>query len=98
MPQLRSFWLQSLLIELSMKSLTPPILYCDNIGATYLTANPFFHARTKHIEIDVHFVRDLVSTKALSIRLISFKDHIADTFTKPLPTTKFLLLRQSQSS
>ena len=85
-------WLQSLLTELGMKSTIPPVLWCDNIGATYLTANPLFHARTKHIEINVHFVRDLVSTKALSIRFISSKDQVADTFTKPLPTPKFNLL------
>ena len=75
-----------------MKSTIPPVLWCDNIGATYLIANPLFHARTKHIEIDVHFVRDLVSTKALSICFISSKDQVADTFTKPLPTPKFNVL------
>jgi hypothetical protein len=88
-------WLQSLLTELGMKSTTPPVLWCDNIGATYLTANPLFHARTKHIEIDVHFVRDLVSTKALCICFISSKDQVANTFTKPLPTAKFNVLRDT---
>uniref|UniRef100_A0A2N9EH56 Reverse transcriptase Ty1/copia-type domain-containing protein n=1 Tax=Fagus sylvatica TaxID=28930 RepID=A0A2N9EH56_FAGSY len=88
-------WLQSLLSELGILPSTPPILWCDNIGATYLAANPIFHARTKHIEIDVHYVRDLVSAKALSIRFVSSKDQIADTFTKPLPTTKFNLLRDN---
>uniref|UniRef100_A0A2N9ETF7 Reverse transcriptase Ty1/copia-type domain-containing protein n=1 Tax=Fagus sylvatica TaxID=28930 RepID=A0A2N9ETF7_FAGSY len=88
-------WLCSLLSELGLVSSTPPLLWCDNIGATYLTANPLFHARTKHIEIDVHFVRDLVASKALSIRFISSKDQLADTFTKPLPMAKFTLLRDN---
>ena len=54
-------WIQSLLQELGVQS--PPVarLWCDNIGATYLSANPMFHAQTKHIEIDYHFVRERVA-------------------------------------
>jgi hypothetical protein len=58
------------------------------MGATYLSANPI-HARTKHIEIDFHFVRERVASKHLEIRFISFKDQVADGFTKALPTRQF---------
>lgn len=58
------------------------VLWCDNIGATYLSANPIFHARTKHIEVDFHFVRERVAQKLLDIRIIYSKDQIADGFTK----------------
>ncbi|PKI60653.1 hypothetical protein CRG98_018954 [Punica granatum] len=50
-------WLQSLLKELGISQHHPPTLWCDNISAIYLTVNPIFHARTKHIEIDYHFLK-----------------------------------------
>nr|GEU34299.1 Gag/Pol polyprotein [Tanacetum cinerariifolium] len=49
-------WLQALLNELGICSSSTPILWCNNLGATYFSANPIFHARTKHVEIDYHFV------------------------------------------
>ena len=62
-----------------------PCLWCDNLGATYLSAYPVFHARTKHIEIDYHFVRERVAKKLLQVQFVSSKDQIADGFTKVLP-------------
>jgi hypothetical protein len=86
-------WIQSLLRELGVFLSAAPILYCDNIGTTHLTSNPAFHARTKHIEIDHHFVRDLVAQKSLTVKFLSTKDQIADVFTKPLVSTRFETLR-----
>jgi hypothetical protein len=48
---------QTLLKELGVKGPKFGQLWCDNLGVTYLSTNPVFHARTKHIEIDFHFVR-----------------------------------------
>jgi histone deacetylase 1/2 len=88
-------WLQSLLRELGISQEHPPVLWCDNIGATYLSWNPVFHARMKHIEVDFHFVRERVARKLLSIRFISSKDQIADIFTKPLPLPLFEACRRN---
>lgn len=49
-------WIQTLLKELQIPQPRAAILWCDNIGATYLSSNPVFHARTKHIEVNYHFV------------------------------------------
>jgi hypothetical protein len=71
----------------------PPTLWCNNIGATYLFTNPAFHARTKHIEIDFHFVCDKVASNTLVVRFISTKDNLADIFTKPTAFSPFSLMR-----
>ena len=81
-------WIKSLLRELRI-SLPAPILWCDNIGATYLSANPVFHARMKHIEIDFHFVCEQVAARQLRVSIISSQDQTADLLTKQ----RFQLLR-----
>jgi len=86
-------WLQYLLTDLQILSASAPIIWCDNLGATYLSANLVFHARTKHVEVDYHFVRDRVAKKEIQIRFISSRDQLADVFTKPLPTSSFTAFR-----
>lgn len=78
-------WVQTLLAEIGVKAPRSARLWCDNLGATYLSANPVFHARTKHIEVDYQFVRERVSQGLLQVWFISTKDQVADGFTKALP-------------
>jgi histone deacetylase 1/2 len=77
-------WMEKLIRELGIPLRQRTCIWCDNLGATYLSANLVFHARTKHIEIDFHFVRERVAEKLLDIRFISTKDQVADGFTKTL--------------
>jgi histone deacetylase 1/2 len=81
-------WIQRLLTELGVPHSPVARLWCDNIGAKYLSANPIFHARTKHIEIDFYFVRERVAQKLLDIRFINTNDQVADGFTKPISASK----------
>jgi hypothetical protein len=85
MPQHEIIWVQLVLGELGVGQTRTACLWCDNLGATYLSANPVFHARTKHIEVDFHFVREHVANKLLEARFIPSGDQVADGFTKPLP-------------
>ena len=54
-------WLRQLLSELQSPLQRATLVYCDNISAVYMSANPVQHQRTKHIEIDLHFVREHVA-------------------------------------
>jgi hypothetical protein len=71
-------------MELGISQTTLARLWCDNLGATYLSANPTFHARMKHVEVDYHFIRERVTRGLLDIRFISINDQVADGFTKAL--------------
>lgn len=77
-------WVQSLLRDLGIYLHLPHTLWCDNLRATYLSSNAILHSRTKHIEVDFHFVRDRVLAKSLNVSFISSRDHIADSLTKVL--------------
>lgn len=88
-------WVRKLLDELGISHPQAACLWCDNIGAKYLSENPVFHARTKHIEIDFHFVREQVNMKQLDVCFISSADQLADGFTKPLATRPFHWFRSN---
>jgi hypothetical protein len=82
-------WIQALLHELDIFLSSTPKLWCENIGATYMLVNLVFNARTKHVKIDFHFVRDRVANKSLEIFFIPRSDQLADVLTKPLVSTRF---------
>lgn len=85
-------WLQGLLKEMKISIKGAPILWCDNLSASALASNPIYHARTKHIELDVHFIRDKVMQKQIEIRYVPSHDQVADCLTKGLSPSRFHFL------
>ncbi|GKB74746.1 ribonuclease H-like domain-containing protein [Tanacetum coccineum] len=65
----KTAWLHNLLCELHSRLSTATLVYCDNVSAVYLSANPVQYQRTKHIEIDIHFVRDMVTAGQAGMRI-----------------------------
>ena len=88
-----ALWVQTLLHELT-DPFSNPIVYRDNQSAVLLAHNPILHTRTKHMEIDpFFFVREKILAKQLSIVHIPGTDQWADILTRPVSTSKFLLMR-----
>ena len=86
-------WLSYLFRDLGIPLTAPPSLFCDNLSALQLTVNPVFHARTKHIQLDYHFVREKVAQGTLITRYVPSSNQLADIFTKPLSRPSFHDLR-----
>ncbi|GJR88047.1 ribonuclease H-like domain-containing protein [Tanacetum coccineum] len=90
-------WIRNLLRELHTPLFTATLVYCDNVSAVYMSANPVQHQRTKHIEIDIHFVRDKVAACHVRVLHVPSRFQYADIFTKGLPYPLFADFRSSLS-
>ena len=77
-------WISRLLNELGVPNVTPIPLKCDNQAAIYIAKNPVFHERTKHIEVDCHFVREKLVDGLISLSHVPTNEQLADVFTKTL--------------
>ncbi|KAI0505062.1 hypothetical protein KFK09_016019 [Dendrobium nobile] len=86
-------WLRRLLTDFDAPPSKPTTIFCDNVSALALALNPVFHARTKHIEIDYHFISHHIQHKEISVQHIHSIDQPADILTKSLPVTRFQQLR-----
>ena len=84
--------LRWLLKDLGVFTSSTTPLYCDNQSAIHITHNDVFHERTKHIKIDCHFIYYLLVHGALKLILVSFKDQLADIFTKSHPKGRLCTL------
>ncbi|XP_066310405.1 uncharacterized mitochondrial protein AtMg00810-like [Miscanthus floridulus] len=90
-------WLRHLLGELLVKVPSATLAFCDNISPVYMSRNPVHHRRTKHIELNIHFVREKVAIGELRVTHVPSARQLADMFTKGLPSALFLDFQDSLS-
>jgi hypothetical protein len=81
--------MRQLLMELRRPPRRATIVFCDNVSAMYLSTNPVQHQRTKHVEIDLHFIRDRVALGEAKVLHVPTSSQFADIFTKGLPSVVF---------
>ncbi|KAL6220722.1 hypothetical protein ACLB2K_008478 [Fragaria x ananassa] len=82
-------WLKGLLSDLGSPCSQPISLYCDNQVVMHIASNPVFHEKTKHIEVDCHYIRAQVQSKLIVTHYTRNYDQLANIFTKSLPTSYF---------
>ncbi|KAG7536700.1 Reverse transcriptase RNA-dependent DNA polymerase [Arabidopsis suecica] len=88
-------WLRNILLELHCPLSKATLVYCDNISAVYLSTNSIQHQHTKHVEIDLHFVRERIALGTVCVLHVPSSLQYADIFTRGLPTPLFNEFRHS---
>jgi hypothetical protein len=83
-----ALWLRPFIGEVFGSTLTPTTLFSDNKSAIALSRDHQYHARTKHINIRYHFIQWVIEDSSIHLVFCPTEDMIADTLTKPLPSTK----------
>ena len=86
-------WLKTLFRELHLFLHHILVFWCDNVFAIAFASNPVFYTRAKHVEVDYHFVREIVLHRDLCVQFVSSKDNLANVFTKPLAAPLSLLFK-----
>ena len=86
-------WLRKLLADMGQSIHVAVVIHCDNISSIMLANNPVYHARTKHIEVHYHFVREKVLAGEIDLIYVSTEEQVADIFTKALGTEKLCRFR-----
>lgn len=82
-------WISYLLKDLNIKFDLLVIVWCDNKAAIQITENPVYQERTKHLEVDYHFIKHHFKVEFINPIHVNFANQIADIFTKALPVANF---------
>jgi hypothetical protein len=77
-------WIKQLLEDMKIPCTEPMQMYCDNQAARHIALNLVFHERTKHIEVDCHFVREKVQARLIETPFVNSQEQLADILTKAL--------------
>ena len=85
-------WLKHLLQELRFGKEEQMKLICDNQAALHISSNQVFHERTKHIEVDCHFIREKIASGCMTTSFVNSNDQLENIFTKSLrgPRIKYI--------
>ena len=90
---IQAVWLQDILLEFDLGSTLSTVLFCDNQSAIKISIDPVTMQRTKHVEIHMHYIRELMHDRTIILQYFPTNEQIVDIFTKRFSKNKFTYLR-----